>query len=64
MPKARPAGHREKRWKPGQICLTSGQYRNIRTRKEVTVTKGEPFPPAPEFGDLYVLVDATRHEAK
>lgn len=47
-------------YKPGQRCPRSGQYRNSRTRKQATVTKGEPFPPAPK-GTTWRLTDATRH---
>lgn len=54
-----------KNYRPGQIVPTSGQaerYHNGRpTKKEVTVTKGEPFPPTPQKGDTYKIVDKTKH---
>jgi len=53
----------EKRYfKPGETAEVSGQYKNIKTRKEVTVTKGEPFPPTPNKRQRYMLVDRTKHK--
>jgi len=51
---------------PGERSLRSGQYEIIgprggETRKERTVTRGEPFPPPPKKGQQYQLVDPTRH---
>jgi hypothetical protein len=51
---------------PGEIADKSGQYeivgpRGGETGKERTVTKGEPFPPTPESGQKYILVDPTKH---
>lgn len=51
-----------KELKPGEKAPESGQYRNTRTKEEVTVTKGEPLPPAPKKGDTYVLADRTKHK--
>ena len=48
--------------KPGEIAGVSGQYKNIQTGKEVTVTKGEPFPPTPKKRERYILVDRTKHK--
>lgn len=53
-------------FRPGQIAEDSGQYEIIgprggRTGDERTVTDGEPFPPTPQAGQGYVLVDRTRH---
>ena len=48
--------------KPGEIVKLSGQYQNIKTGQEVTVTRGEPFPPTPKKGQVYVLVDPTKHK--
>ena len=48
-------------YRPGQTAPVSGQYRNTTTGTEVTVTKGEPFPPTPGAGQVYVLADRTRH---
>jgi hypothetical protein len=52
-------------YKPGQIVPISGQYAavtaSMRKTREVTCTKGEPFPPT-RVGEIgYILVDATRH---
>lgn len=47
---------------PGEKCPVSGQYKNIDTGHEVTVVKGEPFPPTPESGQRYVMIDPTRHK--
>jgi len=49
--------------KPGERANRSGQYENTRTRKEVTVTKGEPMPPAPKSGDRYKIVDPTKNKS-
>ena len=48
--------------KPGEIAEVSGQYKNIQTGKEVTVTRGEPFPPTPKKRQRYILVDRTKHK--
>ena len=53
--------------KPGQTAPKSGQYQQIGPRvgkgKEVTVTKGEPLPPAPNKGTTYKLVDPTKNKS-
>lgn len=49
--------------KPGSTAPKSGQYRNNATRKEVTVTKGEPMPPTPKSGQRYMLVDPTKNKS-
>ncbi len=54
----------KKYFKPGEKTDFSGQYKNIKTGREVTVTKGEPFPPTPEKGQKYILVDRTKHKKK
>lgn len=54
----------KKRYKPGEIAPRSGQYKNTTTGTEVTVTKGEPFPPTPGPKQYYVLVDPTKHKKK
>lgn len=53
-----------KTFKPGQKVPTSGQATNTRTKTEVTVTKGEPFPPTPRSGDHYKITDRTKHKGK
>lgn len=57
---------KKQEYKSGEICPTSGQYEIVGPRgggtgKERTVTKGEPFPPAPKRGQKYRLVDPTKH---
>lgn len=53
--------------RPGQRAPRSGQYEQRGPRggsgKEVTVTKGEPLPPAPKPGMTYVLVDPTKNKS-
>lgn len=49
-------------YKPGEIALISGQYRVVGTKREVTVAKKEPFPPAPKKGMRFRLVDPTKHK--
>ncbi|MBW4640381.1 MAG: hypothetical protein KME05_19560 [Gloeocapsa sp. UFS-A4-WI-NPMV-4B04] len=54
-------------YKPGEIVPESGQYELISADgssegREVTSTKGEHFPPAPESGMHYKLVDPTHHK--
>lgn len=48
-------------YKPGEKVPVSGQYRNTSTGYEVTLVAGEVFPPTPQPGQVYVLVDRTRH---
>lgn len=53
-------------YKPGETARRSGQYeivgpRGARTGQERTVVKGEPFPPTPDPGQTYKLVDPTKH---
>jgi hypothetical protein len=55
-------------YKPGEIVPTSGQYEVIGSdgasqQREITSTKGEHFPPSPESGMHYKLVDKTVHGA-
>ena len=56
-----------KTFKPGQHAQRSGQYeilgpRGGRTGQERTIVKREPFPPTPDKGQKYTLVDATKHK--
>jgi hypothetical protein len=48
--------------KPGEIAKVSGQYTDTRTRKQSTVTKGEPLPPSSKAGAKWMLTDKTRHK--
>jgi len=55
-------------FKPGEIADQSGQYGTVdqhgaKLGTEVTVTKGEPFPPTPKAGEGYVLNDPTKHKS-
>jgi hypothetical protein len=57
-----------KSFKPGQTAPRSGQYavigpRGGKTGAEVTVTKGEPLPPAPKSGMTFILTDPTKHKS-
>ena len=47
--------------KSGNKTPVSGQYRNTKTKTEVTSVKGEPLPPGPK-GSSYNLVDKTKHK--
>jgi hypothetical protein len=49
--------------RPGQKVPLSGQYRNSKTRSEVTSVKGERVPPGPK-GSSYVLADRTKHKSR
>ena len=51
-------------FRPGDRAPHSGQYRNMTTGYEVTVTKGKPFPPTPRSGQRYCLADLTQHKRK
>jgi hypothetical protein len=60
-----------RRWKPGQKCPISGQYDALQQRMkgarfkyshQVTVVKGETFPPHGLGPVRFVLSDRTRHE--
>jgi len=35
------------------VSILQGQYRNNKTRNEVTVTRGEPLPRTPKPGQRY-----------
>ena len=55
-------------YKPGQTAPRSGQYplvgpRGIDQGREVTVVKGEPFPPTPKSGMGYGKPDPTKHKS-
>jgi hypothetical protein len=53
--------------KPGQRAPASGQYQQVgprgAVRREVTVVRREPMPPAPAKGMSYKLVDRTKNKA-
>jgi len=54
-------------YKPGERAPRSGQYPLVGPRggdqdREVTVTRGEPFPPTPAPGMGYGKPDVTRHK--
>lgn len=55
----------KKLYRPGQIAPKSGQYPQLgpqggTTGQEVTVVKGEPFPPTPKPKMGYGRPDLTR----
>lgn len=50
-------------YKPGQAVPKSSQARNTTTGTEVTVVKGERFPPTPAAGQRYVIADVTKHKS-
>ena len=55
-------------YKPGQKAPRSGQYNVVgpkggKTNKEVTVVKGEPFPPSTKKGSTYILSDPTKNKS-
>ena len=55
-------------YKPGNIAPYSGQYpvigpRGGHTGAEVTVVKGEPFPPTPKSGMGFGSPDLTKHKS-
>jgi hypothetical protein len=59
------AKQRKPTHKPGELAPRSGQYgivgpRGGETGAERTVVKGEPFPPTPQSGQHYILVDPTK----
>lgn len=52
--------------KPGQKAPDSGQYgllgpKGGQTGKEVTAVEGKPLPPTPKPGQVYRIVDKTKH---
>jgi hypothetical protein len=49
-------------FRPGQKASVSGQYKNNATGSEVTVVKGEPFPPASKPNQSYSLALKTKHK--
>lgn len=54
-------------YRPGQRAPVSGQYPVLGPRggnqgTEVTVVRGEPFPPTPQSGMGYGKPDATKHK--
>ena len=59
---------RKPKFRPGQTAPRSGQYRVIgprggSTNKEVTVVKGEPFPPTTGPGQGYQIADPTKNKS-
>lgn len=57
-----------KGYKPGEKAPASGQYgvkgpRGGNANKEVTVVKGEPFPPTEKKGQTYQMNDPTKNKS-
>ena len=53
--------------KPGEVVEVSGQYKRLNAQgksagTEVTVVKGERFPPTPKKRQTYQLSDKTKHK--
>lgn len=53
--------------KPGEKAPRSGQYREVGPRggqgDEITISKGERFPPSDKPGSTYVLVDPSDNKS-
>lgn len=47
------------RWKPGETCPKSGQW-SLTNGDQVTLVKGETFPPTPRPRMTYKLTDQSR----
>lgn len=57
-----------KKLSPGEKAPASGQYAVInpageKTKKEVTVVKGEPMPPTETKGQTYVMNDPSNNKS-
>lgn len=48
--------------KTGNICKTSGQYRPVGSKTEVTLVQGKRVPPTNSGQTKFVLVDQTKHK--
>lgn len=54
--------------RPGNITPTSGQWVQVgprggaRSTNEITSVQGKPLPPTSNPGDLWKLVDPTKHK--
>lgn len=46
----------------GQKTLTSGQYRPVGTKLEITLSKGDRVPPYQQEAKTFILVDKTKHK--
>ena len=46
----------------GQKAPTSGQYRAVGSKTEVTLVQGKRVPPTPTGATKFTLVDQTRHK--
>lgn len=57
-----------KTFRTGETAPVSGQYglvgpRGGKTNKEITMIKGQRFPPTPAHRQSYCLVDRTRNKS-
>lgn len=56
--------------KPGEPAAQSGQYRPVGPRggaredREITAVEGKPLPPTPRPGELWEIVDPTKHKGQ
>ena len=44
------------RLKPGEIVKDSGIYRATKSKRRATMVKGEPAPPTPQPGEIWVQI--------
>jgi hypothetical protein len=50
--------------KPGQIAPISGQIQESGSETEKTIIRGNRVPPTSKPGNIYVIVDVTKHKAR
>ena len=48
--------------KTGQKAPTSGQYRPVGSKNEITLIQGKTVPPTSDGKTKFVLVDKTKHK--
>lgn len=50
--------------KTGQKAPTSGQYRPVGSKTEITLVEGKRVPPTSSGATKFTLVDPTKHSGK
>ena len=50
--------------KTGQKAPTSGQYRPVGSKTEITLVKGKTVPPTSNGATTFELVDKTKHKKR